>query len=418
MFVDQVRIKVIAGAGGNGCCSFRREKYVAHGGPDGGDGGDGGDVHIIADSRLTSLLDVRYHSQWKGKRGAHGKGSDMHGKRGEDTIIPVPPGTLVRDWETGEILSDLCEEDERFLAAAGKKGGRGNARFTTPVNRVPRFAELGEPSEEKEFLLELKLIAEVGIVGLPNAGKSTLLSRVSAAHPKIADYPFTTLSPNLGVAQIGDYRTLTFADIPGIIEGAAQGKGLGHDFLRHVERTKVLLFLVDASEGDPIETIETLEGELAQHSPVFETRPRLIALSKADLPQNRQQHEALPEELGEVHLISSATGEGVHALLEALWKAVEQVRKEEAGIVLERPPEVEYTYAAPYTVDETPEGFHIEGDAAVRAVKMTDFSNEEAVRHLQSRLEKMGLFKALKRMGAKDGQSILIGGVELEYRDD
>lgn len=418
MFIDRVRVKVIAGGGGNGCCSFRREKYVPKGGPDGGDGGDGGDVSFIADDRYTSLLDMHFHRLWKGKRGTHGKGSGRHGKHGEEILVRVPPGTVVRDWETKEILADLTQQEERFLAAPGRKGGRGNARFATSTNRVPRFAELGEPGDEREFLLELKLIAEVGIVGLPNAGKSTLLARVSAARPKIADYPFTTLSPNLGVAQLSDYRTLTVADIPGIIEGAAQGKGLGHDFLRHIERTKVLLFLLDAGFGDPSETMDILEKELAEHSPVFEKRPRMVAFSKGDVSEGRHAFDARTSRFSDAHLISSVSGEGVEKLLECLWQEVEQVRREEAGFSIEKPPEAEYIFAPPYTIQETEDGFTVEGNPVVRAVKMTDFSNYEAVDHLQATLAKMGIFKALKRMGAQDGQSIQIGGVELEYHAD
>lgn len=423
MFIDRVRIKVTPGAGGNGCCSFRREKYVPHGGPDGGDGGGGGDMWIVADARLTSLLDVRFHSHWKGKRGTHGKGANRHGKTGEETLVRVPPGTVIRDWDTREILGDLTREGQRFLAAKGRRGGKGNARFATSTNRVPRFAELGEPGDDREYLLELKLIAEVGLVGLPNAGKSTLLARVTAAHPKIADYPFTTLSPNLGVARLNDYRSLTIADIPGIIEGAAHGKGLGHDFLRHIERTQVLLFLLDAGDDDPLETLEILKSELAQHSSVFETRPALVAFNKIDLPDIRTHAESLQEELraahaGSAHAISAVTGEGVDPLLDALWHIVDTLKKEEPLPGEDTSPQGEYTYEAPYTIGQTPQGFRVEGRSVLRAVRMTDFDNEEAVHHLQSRFQRMGLFKALKKMGARDGQLLHIGDVELEYRDD
>lgn len=417
MFIDRVRIRVTAGGGGNGCMSFRREKYVPHGGPDGGDGGNGGDVCLVADAQLTSLLDVRYHSHWRGKRGVHGKGADRHGKNGEETLIKVPPGTVIRDWETHDLLGDLTEAGQQFLLAAGRRGGKGNARFATSTNRVPRFAEKGEPGEDQEFLLELKLIAEVGLVGLPNAGKSTLLSSVTAATPKIADYPFTTLSPNLGVAGLSDYRSLTIADIPGIIEGAAEGKGLGHDFLRHIERTKVLLFLIDAGDEDPLHTLQVLKNELAQHSPIFQTRPELVALNKIDIPENRERCEALRDQFGGAHAISAATGEGVTALLDAFWQILEALRKEEP-LPSEEPTVREYTYQPPYTVDSTPEGFRIAGQTVLRAVNMTDFDNDEAVRYLQNKLQRMGLFKALKKMGAQDGQAILIGKVELEYHDD
>ena len=417
MFIDRARIKVTAGAGGKGCCSFRREKYIPHGGPDGGDGGDGGDVYFVATKNLSSLLDLRYHSHWKGRRGVHGRGSDQHGKRGEESHIRVPIGTVLCDFETGEVQCDLAEEGQRFLAASGGRGGKGNARFATSTNRAPSFSELGEPGEEAEFQLELKLIADVGIVGLPNAGKSTLLSRISAAHPKIANYPFTTLSPNLGVVDMGQYRTITVADIPGLIEGAAQGKGLGHDFLRHIERTKVLLFFIDAGDEEPLETLKILEGELQQHSPVFETRPRVLAFNKADIPENQASYDEIAQTLEDTHIVSAVTGQGVPELLEALWKAIERARAIEAGLVVETPPEVEYTYAAPYTVEERDGGFRVEGKKVVRAVRMTDFDNEEALDHLQGQLKRMGLMGALKRMGAEEGQTIFIGDFELEYHE-
>lgn len=417
MFVDQARIKVTAGAGGNGCCSFRREKYVPRGGPNGGDGGKGGDVFFVADLRLTSMLDLRHHAHWKSERGEHGQGSDCHGKSGADSLVSVPLGTLVRDFETNEILADLVEEGQRFLAGRGGRGGRGNARFVTSTNRAPKFAELGEPGQEREFLLELKVIAEVGIVGLPNAGKSTLLAAVSAAHPKIDNYPFTTLSPNLGVAQLSDYRTLTMADIPGIIEGAADGKGLGHDFLRHIERTKLLVFLIDLGDDDPVKTRDVLENELAQYSDVFKDRPRVFVLNKADITENRERFGAVAEAFDHPFLISGVTGEGVADLIEALWGIVDRIRKEgdAAAIPLT---EREYTYEAPFTVEAFGNSFRIEGKRIEQAVKMTNFENEFAVRHLQQTLQRMGVLKALKRMGAREGQVIAIGDVQLEYRPD
>ena len=417
MFVDQARVLVTGGKGGNGCCSFRREKYVPRGGPNGGDGGDGGDVYFIAEERLTSLLDIQFHSHWKGQRGGHGQGSDRHGRSGEDTLVSVPVGTVVRDFETGAIVGDLTQPGQRFQAARGGRGGKGNARFATSTNRTPRFAELGEPGERAEYLLELKLIAEVGLVGLPNAGKSTLLASVSAARPKIADYPFTTLSPNLGVAQLSEYRTLTLADIPGIIEGAAEGKGLGHDFLRHIERTKVLLFLIDLGDEDPVATYETLEQELEQHSPVFADRPRIVALNKADIPENREAFESLRHRFEDPILISGVTGEGIPELLERLWIIVDRLRRNEPDEDSEAV-DRSYVYEAPFTVEKEAGGFRVEGKPVVRAVRMTDFENEEAVRHLQMRLQRLGVFKALKRMGAQQGQPIYIDTVELEYHPD
>jgi len=344
MFVDRVRIRVTAGAGGNGSCSFRREKYVPRGGPDGGDGGQGGDVFFVADPDATTLVKLRYHAHWKAESGGHGRGSNRHGRKGADTLIPVPCGTLVRDLETGKIQCDLSEPGQRFCAAHGGRAGKGNARFATPTRRVPRFAERGEPGEEANYILELKLIAEVGLVGLPNAGKSTFLSRVTAAHPKIADYPFTTVTPHLGVAELDGFRTLTLADIPGIIEGAAQGKGLGHDFLRHIERTKVLLCIIDTGDEDPEATLKMLENELEEHSAVFSDRPKILALNKIDLPNNRNRATDFCRNKTNAFPISAVTGEGIGRLLEHLWTVVEQLGREKEEEETAEPEEVEYVY--------------------------------------------------------------------------
>jgi len=417
MFVDRTRIRATGGAGGNGCCSFRREKYVPHGGPNGGDGGNGGNVCFQATARVTSLEPLRFHAHKKADRGTHGQGKDRHGRTGADTVLEVPCGTLVRNLDTGEILADLTEEHQRFLAARGGQGGKGNARFATATDRAPRFAERGEPGEDRQYILELKLIAEVGIVGLPNAGKSTLLARISAARPKVADYPFTTLSPNLGVAPLDNYRTLVVADIPGIIEGAAEGKGLGHDFLRHIERTKVLLFLIDLGDDDPVATKSTLENELDQHSPLFAQRPKVFALNKADIPQNRDRFDAVASTLGQPLLVSAVTGEGVSPLLEHLWRLVAQVRQEEADAP-RMTPDREYSYEAPFSIEKTLDGFRITGKTVLRAVQMTDFDNEYAVQHLRDTLRRLGLYRALKRLGAQPGQTVTIGDLELDYYPD
>lgn len=418
MFVDRTRIRVTGGGGGNGCCSFRREKFVPRGGPNGGDGGQGGDVWLVADATVTSLEPLRFHAHYQGERGVHGGGSNCHGRHGSDLIIPVPLGTLVRDFATEEILADLTQEGQRFRAAKGGQGGKGNARFSTSTNRAPHFAERGEPGEEAEYMLELKLIAEVGVVGLPNAGKSTLLSRMTAAHPKIAGYPFTTLSPNLGVAVLSDFRTLTVADIPGIIEGAAEGKGLGHDFLRHIERTKVLLFLVDMGDDDPAATLAVLESELAQYSEAFADRPKVLALNKADIPENRARFEVLTEALGPAFCLSAATGEGIAPLVEALWQLVQQVRQEETYAPEVPEPAREYLFEPPFTIEREGEGFRVAGKTALRTVIMTDFENDYAVQNLDEKLRRMGLFRALRRMGARPGDSIMFGDIELEYHPD
>jgi GTP-binding protein len=414
MFIDRTRIRVTSGAGGNGCIAFRREKYVPFGGPSGGDGGGGGDIVLLATTRVNSLNHIRFHSIWRGKRGEHGLGSDMAGKRAEDVVIEVPIGTVALKADTQDVVADLSVEGMRVVVAKGGAGGKGNARFTSSTHQAPRFAEKGEPGEEVELILELKLIADVGIAGLPNAGKSTLLATISAARPKIADYPFTTLSPNLGVVDLSDYRTFTAADIPGIIEGAAQGKGLGLEFLRHIERTKVILILVDPSFEDPKKTLKTLENELSEYSEAFADRPRLIVFSKADLPEVREKYAKRGKVFKDALLISAATGEGIPELLEALWQAIERAKAGEPEPVEEESFR-EYEHTPAFKVERAEDGFRVEGKKIVRAVRMTDFGNDEAVRHLDRMLKKMGVYKALKRMGAAEGSTIHIEEAELEY---
>ncbi len=330
MFIDYAKIHVQGGHGGSGCVSFRREKYVPKGGPDGGDGGDGGNVIVEADPNLATLLDYRYRKHFRAGRGQHGQGSNKHGRRGEDVIIRVPVGTIVRDADTGEVLADLVEPGQRVVVARGGRGGRGNARFATPTHQTPREWEPGEPGEERTLILELKLVADVGVVGLPNAGKSTLLSRVSAAHPKIADYPFTTLAPNLGVVKLDDERHFVMADIPGLIEGAHEGKGLGHQFLRHIQRTRVLLFLLEGPRGRYQEDLDTLLHELREFDPDLAQKPREVAISKADLLSDAEREEAkrLAEQSG-WQVISAVTGEGVKDLLEILWNRLLRERQRE-----------------------------------------------------------------------------------------
>ncbi len=314
MFLDRAIITATAGGGGNGCCSFRREKYVPRGGPNGGDGGDGGSVWLVVDDRKSTLRDFRYRREFKAKRGVHGQGSDKHGRRGETLEIPVPPGTVVHDIDTDQIIADLREPGDRWLVATGGRGGRGNARFATSTNRVPRRADDGHPGEVRRVRLELKLIADVGLVGFPNAGKSTLLARVSDARPKIADYPFTTLSPNLGVVGLPDFRQFVIADIPGILEGAHEGKGLGLEFLRHIERTRVLLFLIDLTDPDPADTLEKLRSELRLYGRGLEDRPYLVLLNKADLFPSVDVPAGLAGR-DDVRVVSAVRGDGIDDLL-------------------------------------------------------------------------------------------------------
>jgi len=331
VFVDRARIQVKAGDGGNGAISFRREKFIPRGGPDGGDGGRGGSVILVVDSRLKTLLDFRRRQHFKAGRGQDGAGKNRSGKDGEDLVVKVPPGTSVRDAETGEEVGDLLHEGQRLVVAQGGKGGRGNARYATATRRSPRMAGQGKPGEERVLSLELKIIADVGLVGLPNAGKSTFLRRVTSADPKIAPYPFTTLSPNLGVFGEGE-EAFVIADIPGLIEGAHQGRGLGHEFLRHVERTRVLLHVVDASSASPVVDFKTVEREIALYSPELLKKPRLVAANKVDLPGSTEgimrlrgelEHRGIP-----VFPISALTGEGVFPLVKALKRFLEQGAQE------------------------------------------------------------------------------------------
>lgn len=337
-FVDQAKIYVKGGDGGAGCVSFRREKYVPRGGPDGGDGGNGGDVILVADPQVHTLYDFYHQVHFRAENGRPGQGKKMKGRDGEDLILKVPVGTLVRDAETGEILGDLVKPEQKLVVAKGGKGGRGNAHFATPIRQAPRIAEPGSPGEERWVILELKLIADVGLVGFPNAGKSTLLSRLSAAKPKIADYPFTTLEPNLGVVKLKDGDTFIMADIPGLIEGAHKGLGLGHEFLRHIERTRLLLYLLDLSEGEKIiKQFEVLKKELSLYNPLLLEKPFLIALNKIDLLPAERRVEVckeyirlFPKDLQEkIYPISALTGEGVPALVYALYQVLMTLRKEE-----------------------------------------------------------------------------------------
>ena len=322
MFIDRATIQVKAGGGGNGVVAFRREKYVPKGGPSGGDGGRGGDVILRADPNLNTLLPFRYRRLFRATRGAHGEGSRRAGRGGRDTLVAVPPGTIVMDAATGAVVADLVRPGEEVVVARGGRGGRGNAHFATPTHQAPRRAEPGEPGEERALRLELRLLADAGLVGLPNAGKSSLLARISAARPKIADYPFTTTEPMLGVVALPDRDGIVVADIPGLIEGAHRGAGLGHEFLRHIDRTRVLVHLVDLSARDPEAAVATVTRELAEHSPALAARPTLVVGNKIDLPEARARADAFvaaQTARGRPALaISAATGEGVPALIAAL----------------------------------------------------------------------------------------------------
>ncbi|TVP55022.1 MAG: GTPase ObgE [Gemmatimonadales bacterium] len=334
MFVDEVTIKVRGGVGGSGSDAFRRESFVPRGGPAGGDGGAGGSVILEVDEQLSTLMDFRYRAEYRAERGQHGQGKSRTGRGGENLVLKVPPGTEVHDADSGEYLGELLEDGERFVAARGGRGGRGNIHFTSATNQAPRTWEPGGEGEERTVRLTLKLMADVGLVGEPNAGKSTLISALSAAKPKVADYPFTTLSPNLGVVTLSGFRSFVLADIPGIIEGAHEGKGLGHQFLRHIERTRTLAILVPVTEPDPLETYERLRRELRQYSPELADRPHCLVLTKVDLlgPDESPPELEAAEAWG-VFAISSVSRSGLDALQEGLWKIVVETRDREGSSV-------------------------------------------------------------------------------------
>ena len=407
-FVDEAQVHVKAGDGGAGAISFRREAHVAKGGPDGGDGGNGGSIWLVADRNVASLYGFRDHPHRRAGNGTHGMGKGRHGKAGSDLEVPVPEGTVVRD-ASGEVLADLVAEGDRWLAARGGQGGRGNARFLSNRRRAPSFAEQAELGEERWLDLELKLMADVALVGFPNAGKSTLISRVSAAKPKIADYPFTTLEPHLGVVRFDDHEFVV-ADIPGLIEGASDGRGLGHRFLRHIERARVLVVLLDLTEPDraPADQERILLEELRRHQPELAARARIVVGSKAD---------AAPAEAawgGE--RVSALTGEGLRPLLGRMATVVAEARAEvprPARYVVHRPE------PAGIAVERAPDGsWRVLGRAAGRAVALSDLTNPEALAYAQGRLRRLGVDRALARAGARLGERVHIGGFEFEYQPD
>lgn len=424
MFIDEATIHVKGGDGGGGCTSFRREAHVPKGGPDGGDGGRGGDVVVVADGSVSTLLDYHYRRHFKAERGTHGKGSLCHGSDGADTVLKVPLGTVIHDAESGEVIADLTHQGQRAIVARGGSGGRGNVHFVTPTRRAPAFSELGEPSEERRIVLEMKLMADAALVGLPNVGKSSLIARMSAARPKIADYPFTTLVPNLGVVRAGEY-SFVVADVPGLIEGAHKGVGLGHAFLRHIERTAVILHVVDLSGGwegrDPIEDIAIVDRELKLHANELIERPRLLIGNKLDAEGAQEASRRVTRYAEERKIqyfpVSALTGEGMDALMLSVGETVHKLRK----ITAEREG-ADRVYAVrrqknpAFEVRRTDaHRFEVVGESIERMVIMTEMGNDEAVAHLQRRLAKAGVEKALEEAGATDGDEITIAGTTFEF---
>jgi len=424
MFYDQAKIYVKGGDGGAGAVAFRREKYVPEGGPSGGDGGRGGKVILVADEGLRTLVDFRYKRHYKAERGEHGQGKNMHGKSGEDLYLRIPVGTVVKDADTGEILADLVEHGQMVVVANGGRGGRGNARFMSNTNKAPTIAEKGEPGEERNLLLELKLLADVGLVGFPNVGKSTIISRISAAKPKIADYHFTTLVPNLGVVELEDGESFVVADIPGLIEGAHAGAGLGHEFLRHTERTRLILHVLDiaGSEGrDPLEDFQIITEELRKYSEELAKRPMLIVANKMDIPGAEEKLRRLREELGdkyEIYPVSAATGEGLKDLVYAVARLLPEIP---APQLFTRDGEKHKITQAQSTrrFQLTREGdvFVITGKEIEKHVQMTMFDTEDGLYRFQNILKAMGIEDALLKEGIKTGDKVIIGDLEFEWED-
>lgn len=420
MFVDRTKIFVKGGDGGNGMVAFRREKYVPMGGPDGGDGGSGGDVMLQVDPNLRTLLDFRYQQHLRADRGDHGLGSNKHGRGAKDMVVKVPPGTQVRDAETNTLLADLTEEGETFVVAKGGRGGRGNTRFATPADKAPKYAEKGEPGEERWVWLELKVIADVGLVGFPNAGKSTFLSRVSAARPKVADYPFTTLAPNLGVVDMEGVDSFVIADIPGLISGAHEGVGLGHDFLRHVERTRLLVHIVDAAgvDGrDPLEDYRQINDELRLYDQRLANLTQVVAANKMDLPDAAAGLAALRQELGDENVfpISAATGEGIREVLFRVSALLAELPEE---IPLAEEPAV-FTPGTDedeaITITRENEVFVLHGVKLEKLVAMTDFNNEDGVKRFQRLFRLWGHEDTLKDAGVKNGDTVRIRDLEFTF---
>ncbi len=424
MFIDRAKISIKAGDGGDGMSSFRREKYAPKGGPNGGDGGRGGDIVFLADRNMNTLLDFRYKKKFKAQKGGDGEDTNKFGRHAEAVVVKVPVGTLVFDEETDELIADLVEDGQTAIVGRGGRGGRGNARFSNSVNRAPTFAEHGEPGEERNLRMELKLLADVGLVGYPSVGKSSIIATVSAARPDIAAYHFTTLTPVLGIVKIDDQTNFVMADIPGLIEGAHEGKGLGHDFLRHIERTRLIVHVLDVSgmEGrDPMEDYRKINKELAAYNERLASRPQIIAANKMDLPDARSNYPAIEAALKaegrEVFPVSAATGEGLQPLVQRIAEMLATLPKEDITDTTVIPAVVDD--ASPdFTIRRDDSGaFIVEGKNVERLVAMTRFHDEESLRRFQNILRRNGIDEALRKRGIKDGDTVRIREMEFEFSE-
>ena len=421
-FIDKAKIKISSGKGGNGVVAWRREKFVDKGGPAGGDGGKGGSVYLIADEGLSTLLDFTYRSIFKADNGENGFKKSMHGKSAKDLYIKVPTGTIVKDLKTGNIIADLTEHNQTVLVAQGGRGGRGNTHFCTPQNRAPQYCEPGEPGIERELQLELKLLADVGLLGFPNAGKSTFISRVSAAKPKIADYPFTTIVPNLGVVRKSDGDGYVIADIPGLIEGASEGIGLGHDFLRHVERCRFLLHIVDGTEENPIQNYKIINEELKKYSEKLSKLYQIVAINKIDAINEERQNELVKEfeNLGvKPFLISAVTGENLQQIKNEIELKVNTIEKPESEVTVTEDTEATNNDDGFWDVQKIKKDTYlVTGGRIIRISQVTDSRSTEQIIRFQNIMIGMGIMDELKRLGIQNGDTIIAGKLELEYWDD
>ncbi len=424
MFTDYVKINVKSGDGGNGAVSFRREKYVAAGGPDGGDGGKGGDVYFFVDPDANTLVDFRFKKKFKAENGKNGEGAHRYGRSGEDLHIGVPIGTIIRDAETNQVLADLSEKGQEELILPGGRGGKGNSHFATSTRQAPRFSQDGEKGLEKELVLELKLLADVGLVGFPNVGKSTFLSRTTSATPKIANYHFTTLEPNLGVVKSSYGDSFVIADIPGIIEGASQGTGLGLQFLRHIERTRLLLHVIDVSgtEGrNPVEDFNTINEELKQYSEKLAARKQIIVANKIDSMQDENLYkelEKMAKEKGiEIYKISAATGEGIEELLKHVSEILKTLPKEDVVEVVGGKKVYTLEDEIPFTITREDGMWIVDGPGVQKIMRRVNLEDNESMYYFQKCLDELGVNKALKEAGVKQGDTVKVVDWELEWMD-
>lgn len=422
MFIDEAVVELIAGSGGNGCLAFRREKYVAMGGPFGGNGGKGSDIIFKVDSGLNTLIDFKYKKIIKGYKGENGMGKGMHGKNAEDIIISVPPGTVVTDYDTNLVIADLTKNDEEYVIAKGGRGGRGNMAFATQSNPAPHYAENGEPGEHIKVKIELKLMADVGLVGMPSVGKSTFISKISASKPKIADYPFTTLKPNLGVVKTSDNRSFVVADLPGLIEGASLGHGLGDRFLKHTQRTRVIAHIIDMSgyTNDPYKDYITINKELENFDKKLLEKPQIIIANKMDMPSSKENLKEFKQKVNqEVYEMSAINGEGINQIILKLADMLDKLPKENLYQDEKFESHVVYKFKEekPYKITKENDTWVISGEKIEKLLIMSRLDTDEAIMRFSNKLRKLGIEEELKNLGAKDGDPIKIMEYEFEYKE-